>query len=209
MLSPHQLRQALLHVSIKMQESRDLLTQADKVIGDGDHGIGMARGFEAVQRRLEADNSDTVGEIFGAVGMALLTSVGGAAGAIFGLFFRGGSANLAAETVFNSPALASLLEEGLRTVQERGQARPGDKTMVDALEPAAARAKELAALPLGESITAVAEAARQGMESTKEMTARVGKAKTLGDRSLGYADPGAISLSLILSFMAEHVTGLT
>ena len=99
-----------------------------------------------------------------------------------------------------------MLSDGLAAVQERGKANPGDKTMVDALTPAAAKAAEMAAASLDESLPAVAEAARLGMEATKDMVAATGKARALGPRAIGFADPGALSMYLILDFMAQYVT---
>ena len=139
-----------IHVSDRMVESKDLLTQADKAIGDGDHGVGMARGFEAVRLKLEGATFTTLDEVLKAVGMALMTSVGGAAGAVFGTLFRGGAKRLGGREVFDSEALSFMLVDGLEAVKDRGKARPGDKTMVDALEPAASKAKELASAPLDE-----------------------------------------------------------
>jgi dihydroxyacetone kinase-like protein len=195
-----------LHVAARMQESEDLLTQADKAVGDGDHGIGMARGFAAVQAKLEAAPPGTVGELLKTTGMALITSVGGASGAIFGTLFRGGARNMGGGTVFNSATLACMLGDGLAAVQERGKAKPGDKTMVDALAPAAAAAAEMAAAPLDQTLPPVAEAARLGLERTKEMIAATGKAMALGPRALGHVDPGALSMVLILEAMGEYVT---
>ena len=195
-----------LHVATRLQESQDLLTQADKAIGDGDHGIGMARGFAAVQAKLEASPPTTVADLLKTTGMALLTSIGGASGVIFGTLFRGGSVNLTAVTIFNSETLSRMLADGLSAVQERGKANPGDKTMVDALAPAAAKAVEMAATSLDETLPAVVQAARLGMEATKDMVAATGKARALGPRALGYADPGALSMYLILDSMAQYVT---
>jgi len=192
-----------------MQASKDLLSEADRAIGDGDHGIGMARGFEVAQQKLESQSATTLDELFKTVGMALLTSVGGAAGAVFGTLFRSGARNLAVLENFDTAALASLLNDGLQAVQERGKAQVGDKTMVDALQPAAARAQELLSIPLAEALPQIAEAARLGMERTKDMVAMVGKARTLGERTLGHPDPGALSTYLILKYMAEYVTGST
>jgi len=195
-----------IHLSNGMVESKDLLTQADKAIGDGDHGVGMARGFEAVRRRLEGQAFAALDELLKAIGMALMTSAGGASGAIFGTFFRSGARNLGGQSVFDSVTLSLMLLDGLQAVKERGGAKLGDKTMVDALEPAALMSKELASAPLDESLTGVTEAARQGMEKTKRMVALVGKAKALGERALGHPDPGAISTYLMLKFMIEYVT---
>jgi len=194
-----------LHVAERLVAARDELTQADKAIGDGDHGIGMARGFEAVQQQLQGRTFATVDELLKTVGTALLTNVGGASGAVFGTLFRGGSRNLAGRQVFDAEALALLLADGLQAVVDRGKAQPGDKTMVDALEPAARQASERKTLPLDQAMVKVAEAAQQGVEATRTMLARVGKAKTLGERSLGHPDPGAVSTSLILQAMAEFV----
>jgi dihydroxyacetone kinase-like protein len=204
-LTPAETRQMLLHLCQGMQESKDLLSEADRAIGDGDHGVGMARGFEAVRQKIEGQPVASIDELFRTVGVALLTSVGGASGAVFGTLFRGGAKNLAGQSVFDAAALARFLNDGLQAVQERGKAKIGDKTMVDALEPAAVRATQLSSAPLDEALPAVTEAARLGMEKTKAMVATIGKAKTLGERSLGYADPGALSTYLMLRFMAEYV----
>jgi len=195
-----------LHVAQGMQDSQDLLTQADKAIGDGDHGTGMARGFAAVQAKLSASPPATVADLLKTTGMALLTSIGGASGVIFGTLFRGGARNLTGVTVFNSETLTLMLTDGLSAVQERGKANPGDKIMVDALTPAAAKAAEMAAASLDESLPEVAEAARLGMEATKGMVAATGKERALGPRAIGFADPGALSMYLILDFMAQYVT---
>jgi dihydroxyacetone kinase-like protein len=202
-LTVEQARDMFVYVSKRVEESRDRLTQADKAIGDGDHGVGMARGFGAVRKKLEGQSFETIDELLKSIGMALMTSIGGAAGAVFGTLFRGGAKNLAGKAVFESETLSQMLLDGLEAVRDRGQAKPGDKTMVDALEPAALKAKEFVSAPLDEALAAVAEAARQGMEKTKQMVATVGKAKSLGERSLGHADPGAVSTHLILEAMRE------
>lgn len=194
-----------MHLSVRMVESKDLLTQADKAIGDGDHGVGMARGFEAVYQKLEGEEFEGIEALLKTVGMTLMTSVGGAAGAVFGTFFRGGARRLSGRRTFDSESLSLMLLDGLDAVKARGKARLGDKTMVDALEPAASKSQELVSDSLGESLSTVAEAARKGMEATKDMVARVGKAKTLGERSLGHLDPGALSTYLILKSMADYV----
>jgi phosphoenolpyruvate---glycerone phosphotransferase subunit DhaL len=192
------------HVATYVEDNVDLLTQADRAIGDGDHGIGMARGFAAVRAKLGATPPATTGELVRTVGMAIMSNTGGAAGAIFGTFFRGGAKNMGSGTIFDAGALALLLNDGLAAVQERGHAVVGDKTMVDALAPAAARALEAGGAPLDQALAAAAEAARDGMEATKGMVAATGKAKTLGERSLGHADPGALSMYLILRAMADY-----
>lgn len=204
-LSLEETRRMFLHVAERMEASKDLLTQADKAIGDGDHGVGMARGFEAVRQLLESQSFATIDDLVRGVGTALLTSVGGASGAIFGTLFRGGARNLGGQQEFHTRTLLRLLTDGLQAVQDRGKAKVGDKTMVDALDPAARTAVEMATLPLDGVLAAVVEAARQGMESTRDMVAMIGKAKTLGERSKGHLDPGAISMHIILQAMHEYV----
>jgi len=200
-------REMLLFTARRFVEVQDALTQADRAIGDGDHGVGMARGFEAVQRTLESTRFETLEALFQAAGMALLTSIGGAAGAVFGTLFRGGAKALAGREAFDAQALAAFLQGGLEAVQKRGNAKPGDKTMVDVLHPAALQAAALQGdgQPLGRALQALVETAEQGVEATRSMVATVGKAKTLGERSLGYPDPGAISMAFILRFMAEYL----
>lgn len=198
-------KEMFIFVAKKIIENKDILTKADQVIGDGDHGIGMARGFETVKEKLSQSNFNTLGELLKFIGMNLLTSIGGAAGAIFGTFFRGAAKNLDDCKSLNSQSLSILLSDGLEAVKIRGKAESGDKTMIDALEPAAIEAKQLIKQPLNKALTIISEESRKGMENTKNMVATIGKAKTLGERSLGHPDPGAISISLILKYMLEFV----
>jgi len=196
-------RDMLVHVARGMEASKDLLTELDRAIGDSDHGIGMARGFEAVRLEIADKKYDSLGRLLQAVGTSLMASIGGASGAIFGTLFRGGGAGLQEERTFTSGALARFLTDGLAAVKARGGAKPGDKTMVDALEPAMIAARERASEPLHASLAAAAEAAGLGAERTAGMLAVMGKAKTLGERALGHRDPGAVSTHLILKLMAE------
>ena len=198
-------RQMFIYVANKMVNSKDVLTQADKAIGDGDHGIGMARGFEAVGQKLETQSFTSIGDLFKSIGMTLMMSIGGAAGAVFGTLFRGAGKNTDDRSDLDSQTLALALQDGLQAVKDRGKAKPGDKTMVDALEPAVLKAAELNAAPLDEALPEITEAARLGMEKTKEMVAALGKAKPLGERSLGHVDPGSLSTYLIFKYMLEFV----
>ena len=196
-----------IFLSEKMIKSKDLLTQVDKAIGDGDHGIGMARGFETVRDTLQGRTFTSLSELLKTVGFALMTSVGGASGAIFGTLYQGAAAAVNDCTLFDSLALSHLLVDGLAAVQRRGKSKPGDKTMVDALEPAARAAETQVNAPLPVALKAAADAAQLGMEKTKFMVATMGRAKSLGERSLGHADPGAVSTHLILAYMCNYVTG--
>jgi dihydroxyacetone kinase-like protein len=204
-LNLEETKDMFIFVSQKMVENKDVLTQADKAIGDGDHGVGMARGFEAVTSKLKDSNFMNIGELLNLIGTTLLTSIGGAAGAIFGVFFRDAGQNLKDKDYFNSIVFSQMLNDGLKSVKERGKAKAGDKTMVDALEPATLKANEMSSSSLSDFCQVISDAAKEGKEKTKDMIAKIGKAKTLGERSIGHPDPGAISIYLILKFISEYI----
>jgi len=197
-----------IYVADRIAEDAPRLNEADQSIGDGDHGEAMARGWQAARAALNSGTFSSIGEVLSTLGMRMMASMGGASGAIFGTWFRGGGKSLMESDTFSAEALARLLEDGLKAVKDRGKANPGDKTMVDALEPAAAAAGAARTDPLAEALSAAAAAAQAGAEATKEIVARVGRARTLGERSLGHPDPGAVSTYLILQHMADYVAGM-
>jgi dihydroxyacetone kinase-like protein len=197
------LRRALENAADLILSETETLTHADQAIGDGDHGIGMARGFTAVKAVLAALPAGAgVPATLDTVGRTLMLKVGGSSGAIFGTLFMAGS-KAVPQGPFDAEGLTRFLEAGLEGVQKRGNAQPGDKTMVDALAPAAATARTLCGAPLSECLQGAAQAAWDGMERTRDMVATLGRAKTLGERSLGHADPGAISMALLLRGMSS------
>lgn len=181
--------------------AKDRLTEADRDIGDGDHGLGMARGFTAAAEALKAKDAATIGDLFKAAGMAIMGKAGGASGAVFGSFFIGAAKPLTGDTL-SAADLAAALEAGLAAVTARGGAGPGDKTVIDALVPAIERARA-AGDDAAAAARAAAEGAAAGVEATKEMVARTGKARSLGERSLGYIDPGALSFATFSAAFAE------
>lgn len=198
-------KEMMLFTAEKMMESEPQLTALDQVIGDGDHGIGMKRGFTAVKVLLQDEKfqPNDVGDFFTQVGTKLMTSMGGASGAIFGTFFRAGGKSIVGESELSAKNLATLLKIGCDAVFQRGNAKQGDKTMMDALIPAVNKAEELENETVKEILPELAKAAMQGAEDTKQMIAVFGRAKNLGDRVLGHADPGAVSMALILTYMDE------
>jgi len=202
-LTLEQTRQLFQNVAEDVVANQTTLTEADRAIGDGDHGVGMARGFESVQEELAASEASDLRELLRSIGTKLMMSIGGAAGAIYGTFFRSAGKNLAGVQVLDSEALYRMLADGMAGVQARGKAQVGDKTIVDVLAPAAEKAREMQDAGLVESLKAVVEVAVEGMERTKDMVATIGRAKTLGERSLGHPDPGAVSMVLILKSMCE------
>lgn len=198
-----QTKQMMLFTADKMVESEPTLTALDQVIGDGDHGIGMQRGFSAIRVLLQdpAFNPRDLGDLFIQIGTTLMTSMGGASGAVFGTLFRAGGKSLAGQNELSTAVLSTLLNQGWRAVHQRGHAKPGDKTMVDALAAAAEMAQKEQNTPLKQALPHIAQAALQGAETTKTMIAVFGRAKNLGERSIGHQDPGSLSMAYILKYM--------
>ncbi len=195
-MNAEETRLAMLAAAEAVIAAEPILTDADRAIGDGDHGIGMRRGFLGVQEKLAGETFVSPGAVLKATGMALLSKTGGAAGAVFGSFFRAGGQALGEAAELDAEDFRTFLTAGREAVMKRGGAAEGDKTMLDALGPAISASAE--AGDLRSALKAAAEGAEQGVEATKTMVARFGKAKTLGERAVGHPDPGAISLSLVL-----------
>ena len=193
------------HVASVIIESEPILTDADRNLGDGDHGLGMERGMNAVINKLSESEADEVSDVFKMTGMAMMSSMGGASGALFGTLFRNGGKALEGEEKFDSKGLHSFLEAANDGVKSRGGAIPGDKTMIDALEPASIRAGEVSEMPLCESIKIVALSANEGKNNSKEMIATMGRAKTLGEKSVGHPDAGACSVAIIIQAMSDFI----
>jgi phosphoenolpyruvate---glycerone phosphotransferase subunit DhaL len=186
-------------------EQRAELVKLDTAIGDGDHGTNMDRGMRAAVEKLEATDGDDIGALLKAVGMALVSKVGGAAGPLYGtLFLQMGTAT-AGRSELDLAGWAGALEAGVKGVQARGKAEPEDKTMIDALLPAleALRAAESDGAELGDALARSAAAAEEGMKATIPLEARRGRASYLGPRSVGHQDPGATSSHLLLAAAAE------
>ncbi len=203
-LTPDEVKSMLLAVADAIIENEPLLSEADRNLGDGDHGIGMARGLTAVKEKLAGmSGADGIDKLFSSAGMAMISSMGGASGAIFGTVFRDGGKALAGRTDLDAAGYADFLRAACDGVTARGKAKPGDKTMVDALHPAAEKAREVAGLPLAEAMDAVAAAGEAGRDASKAMIATLGRAKTLGEASIGHPDAGACSVAIILRTMSD------
>ncbi|MWN90824.1 dihydroxyacetone kinase subunit L [Gilliamella sp. Pra-s65] len=202
-----QVRKMMLFTAEKMIESEPTLTSLDQIVGDGDHGIGMKRGFAAIIVLLQDERfqQTNIGDFFIQIGTKLMTSMGGASGAIFGTLFRAGGKSITGITEFDSSALSTLLNEGWQAVYQRGNAKPGDKTMVDALAASATTASRLTTLKLKDALPKIAQSAMEGAEKTKQMIAVFGRAKNLGERAIGHMDPGSVSMAYILKFMNEYI----
>jgi dihydroxyacetone kinase-like protein len=183
------------------------LSALDSTIGDGDHGVNLAKALQEAARQVSQLESPTLESVWRTTGKTIQNSVGGVSGLLFGAFFLGAGETLKDKQEITPSDVALMLAAGLAAVQQRGKAQPGDKTMVDALAPAA-RAAQAAAdnhQSLGQTLQHVAEAATAGAEATTHMIALQGRAKFLGERSRGFQDAGATSIALILSQWAEQV----
>lgn len=191
--------------AVVLSENKSYLTDLDSAIGDADHGTNMDRGFKKVAEKLPSVADKDIGNILKAVGMTLISSVGGASGPLYGTFFMRGGMAADAKEELSDEDLAAMLQGAVNGVMERGRAQPGDKTMIDALLPAIAALKEGVAGGkgcVGAMEDAVA-AAEQGMKDTIPLQARKGRASYLGERSIGHQDPGATSSYLILNALLE------
>jgi phosphoenolpyruvate---glycerone phosphotransferase subunit DhaL len=187
-----------------MVENRRYLTKLDSEIGDGDHGNNMHRGFQAALERLDGADPSSPADVLKAVSMALVSKVGGAAGPLYGTAFLRASTALQDKNEVSAEDAAQALEAALGGVKQRGKAEVGDKTIVDALEPAVEAAKGAASnVSVAEVFRAAAEAANEGAESTVPLTARKGRASYLGARAQGHKDPGATSTFYLLDAAAR------
>ena len=204
-LNLNEVKEMILAVCDKIIASEALLSEADRILGDGDHGLGMQRGFTAAKLQLEALQPETVGSVLTTTGMTLMSSMGGASGAVMGMLYQSGGAALNDCQALDAQALSKFLNAALDGVCNLGGAKPGDKTMVDALAAAQAAGHASVDLSLPEAIAAVAAGANEGMEKTKAMIATMGRAKTLGEKSVGHPDPGAISVSIMFDTCSAFV----
>ena len=185
-------------------EQHAYLTQLDSDIGDSDHGANLARGFQAVTAKLPAWEGGEPAALFKNVAMTLIGTVGGASGPLYGSFFLDAAKAATGKAKIGLADWTIVMEAGVRGVQNRGKASPGDKTMLDALTPAVAALREGGeGLLLADALRRSARAAEAGAKSTEPLVARKGRASYLGERSAGHLDPGAVSSSLLLAALAD------
>jgi dihydroxyacetone kinase-like protein len=183
-------------------EQKDFLSQLDSAIGDGDHGVNMARGFNAVAAAMDASPPADIGAAFKAASTALIKTVGGASGPLYGTFFLRCALGFAGKSELDLGSWTDAVEKGIQGIEQLGKAQKGDKTMLDAWIPALAALKG-GGTDLKEALKAAADAAEEGMKTTIPLQARKGRASYLGERSIGHQDPGATSTFLLLKAVAE------
>ncbi|MEL9991325.1 MAG: dihydroxyacetone kinase subunit DhaL [Thermoproteus sp.] len=193
-------------IRIYINDNMEYLTSLDAAIGDADHGINMARGFNEVIKRLNSLNRSAtdIGTILNTVGSTLLETVGGAAGPLYGMFFMNMALVASNKREVDIDTIIAMFKNGLKGVQDIGGAVPGEKTMVDALYPAI-NALSNSARNILDMFQRALEEAEKGMLATKDMIARKGRASYLGERSIGHQDPGATSSYLIIKAFRDYI----
>ena len=203
-----QMLKALEAMCDTIENEKEYLSELDGAIGDGDHGVNMAKCFREVKEKLAESTAEDVGRLFKDVGMVVMNSVGGAMGALYGTFFLKLSQAGAGKSEVNLSDLVSMLQTGEQGILDIGKANLGDKTLVDTLSPAvrAIETAEKDGKPLAEALANFEQAAQQGMESTRDMLAKMGRASRLGERTIGHQDAGATSCYFILRSLASAVT---
>ena len=205
-LSAEDARNMLIYIADKIISKKPYLTEIDSAIGDGDHGIGMAGGMQKAKKKLlKMNGEENAYAVFEAAGKAMLLSMGGASGVIFGSLYLAGAKGMDAKTAISAEDLAKMERKSLVAIQERGKAEVGDKTMVDAMVPAVEAMEANYGKGLLEMLKAAEAAACQGVEDTKKYQAKFGRAKSLMERAIGYQDAGATSVWLIFQGMREFV----
>jgi len=199
---------ALETICDTIEDEKEYLSELDGAIGDGDHGVNMAKCFREVQKTLAKSSAEDIGTLFKEVGMVVLNSVGGAMGALYGTFFLKLSQESAGKTEVNLSDLVAMFQTGEQGILDIGKANLGDKTLIDTLSPAvrAIETAEKEGKTLAGALADFEQAAKQGMESTKDMLAKIGRASRLGARSIGHQDAGATSCYFILRSFASAIS---
>ncbi|AHF90495.1 dihydroxyacetone kinase, phosphoprotein-dependent, L subunit [Opitutaceae bacterium TAV1] len=197
-------RDLILALVDTIETNKAYLSEVDGAIGDGDHGVNMAKGFQLVKTRL-GDREPTVPEALALIGKTLLTDIGGSMGPIYGTFFIQMSLASRDKDLADPQTLAAMLAGAMTGVSGLGDAKVGDKTIIDTLAPAEAAYREAiaAGATIPDALARMTEAADRGRDSTKDLVAKLGRAARLGERSRGVLDAGATSCALILKTLAR------
>ena len=194
----------VLAIARRIVENRGYLSDIDGLIGDGDHGVNMAKGFSLAAERLRGETPPLAASL-ATLGEVLMTEIGGSMGPLYGEMFSGFAEALKGVEEIDAPAFERMLRNGLEEVQSIGDAKIGDKTLIDAYAPALQAFS--AATAKGESFPAALDAlivaAEKGRDGTIDLVAKIGRASRLGERSRGVLDPGAVSCTIILRTLAE------
>jgi len=197
-------RDFLLNLANAVMLEKGRLDELDAACGDGDFGVGMYVGFENAKRAVGQVRNGDIGGLLNAAGKAILSSVGGASGALFGTLFMEAGKVASGKAEIGLEDLSEMFGASLERIRQRGGAKLGDKTLVDALEPAVESLRDATRrnLNLEEALRMAADAAMRGAESTKGLIAKQGKARYLGEQTLGHVDPGAEVIKLVFETLS-------
>ena len=200
----------VLEMAAAIQREQAFLGEIDGAIGDGDHGINMAKGFRLAAAKLANEDGFTLQRGFLVLGDTLLGDIGGSMGPLYGTFFTEMADSLDDAERLDGARFQAMLHAGVAAVIDLGGAKPGDKSLIDVLVPAesAFAQAQSAGADLAESLRRMREAAAAGLESTRDMVARIGRASRLGERSRGTLDAGAASCTMLLTTLADGLLGL-
>ncbi|MHB1335805.1 MAG: dihydroxyacetone kinase subunit DhaL [Candidatus Humimicrobiaceae bacterium] len=191
-----------------IQENKILLCKLDSVIGDGDHGMTIAKGFDAAMEKIEKTQPANISDLLKTTGNAIIASIGGVAGPIFGSLFSELGRTISSDTEsVDIKVLSSMFSASLTKIMKLGGAEPGNKTMIDAFYPAVKILEDSAAhdISIKEALSRMVKAAKTGAESTKDMISSKGRSSYAGERSLGYEDAGANTVYFIIKAIYEEL----
>lgn len=205
MVNSAKLIEILKTIGAKIEEEKLFLTELDNVIGDGDHGINMARGFGKVEEKLPTLEGKDCGTVLKTVGMTLVSTVGGASGPLYGTAFMKAGAAVAGKEEIVMEDFFKMMDDAVAGIMQRGKSTTGEKTMLDSICPAleAMKAEYAASSDAKAALKAGVKAAEDGIEFTKTIAATKGRACYVGERSIGHQDPGATSFTMMLAIIAD------
>ena len=204
-MNKDKLFEILSAMSARMEAEKDFLTELDNVIADGDHGINMAKGFAAVEAKLESIKDQNIGAVLKTVGMTLVSAVGGSSSPLYGTAFMKAGIAMAVKETMDINDFLVCLKVGIEGIMMRGRSARGEKTMLDAMIPASEAMEKANAegMDAKSVIEAGVKAAFDGVEYTKTIAATKGRASYIGERSIGHQDPGATSFAFLLDTVAK------
>lgn len=197
----------ILSAVARIRENHEILSRLDSATGDGDHGTTMLRSMKAAEDTIKDNPDEKTSDLLYKIGWSIMSADGGSTGPLLGSFFMGMSEAVGGVSELNSSAVAEMIIAGAGKMHKQSRAQVGDKTMMDAMLPAvdALRAADKGAT-VQEMLKQAAKAASDGADATKDMKAKFGRARNLGDRVIGHKDPGSVSISLIFQGFCESFT---
>lgn len=201
-VSYQQICTMLMSSVAQIRAHHEMLSRLDAAVGDGDHGTTILRSMQAVEKTIAAHPDDNLQTLLGAIAWAVMDCDGGSTGPLLGSFFSGMS-EAATSAELDCPALVAMFERGIMKLAKTSRAAVGDKTMMDAFLPALDALRAVTSSSIHDAMQQAASAAAAGADATRDMRAKFGRARNLGDRVIGHPDPGAVSVSLLFKGWSE------